>query len=137
MTTSLPRPSETWKPPLDAEALTRVLDHLLGWTPLDSEALLDDVADAQDDLPPGREEMPDLVQRLNAHLKRLEDIAITSEASQRDAYVANLVERGATLRAAAVPGEFEQAKGHMRRISWIVSELVDRLVATKCLKEAA
>ncbi|MET7716306.1 DUF6415 family natural product biosynthesis protein [Streptomyces sp. NPDC005407] len=119
------------------DALTHLLGKMTGWTPYDAEALLDDVGDALDDLAPDRTELPVLVQRLQGHLKQLENIAIAAKADQRDAYAATLIERSRGLRAKAVPSEFDQAKGYMLRVGWVVSELVDRLVATQCLKGAA
>lgn len=135
-TPTRPAPAK-WDPPLDADALADLLGKIQGWMPLDVDALLDDVGNVLDDLLPDQTELPDLVERLREHLKRLETIAVAAEADQKDAYTATLLRRGRELRAEALPSDFDQAKGRMRQVGWVVSELVDRLVMTKCMKGAA
>lgn len=128
--------SARWSPPLDAAALTRVLAKIQTWEPLDGDALLDDVATALDDLPPGECEARELEQRLDGHLARLTDIAIASRADH-DAYAAALVGQGRALRSQPTPACAHETIAHLRRLGWVVGELLERLVEMKCLKAAA
>lgn len=133
---TMPRP---WPAPeacsADFEHLMRVLQSMHCWTPLDVEARLDDVADALDDLQPAPNGLPDLVQRLMAHLEQLEHIALANGACERNTRVAGLVTRSQALRAAAPTAA--QIRGELRRAGWVVSELVDCLVEIRCLKGPA
>ncbi|MFF1276996.1 DUF6415 family natural product biosynthesis protein [Streptomyces marokkonensis] len=113
-----------------------MLDRLRGWTAFDGGALLDDVAAALDDVPPPEEDTEEIAGRLRGHLGRLVTIAVATEAEQ-DAAAARLIEHARTLRADDLPGDYRKAVGHLRRMGWIVNELLDRLVAVRCLKEVA
>ncbi|MGW9081298.1 DUF6415 family natural product biosynthesis protein [Streptomyces kronopolitis] len=119
----------------DSQHLMRVLQSLHSWTPLDVETLLDDVADALDDVPPPSNDLPDLVQRLMAHLEQLEHIALANEACERNTHVAGLVTRSQTLRAAAPTAA--RIRDELRPAGWVVSELVDCLVEIRCMKGPA
>lgn len=125
-----------WGRPLDVETLGAVLTKLRSWQPLDGDALLDDVADALDDLPPGQAAMGRLVQRLRGHLTRLTEIAVAAKAVQRDAYTACLVQQGSALCSQEVPDGRVPATQHARRLGWVTNELLEALVAARCLKEA-
>lgn len=125
-----------WRPPLDSEALNELLGNLQTWQPLDGDALLEDVADALDDLLPCVEGTAELTQRLHGHLTRLTEIAVAAGADQRDAFIAGLVERGRVLRSQDVPDDCAAATHHVRRLGWVTNELLEVLVAANCLKEA-
>ncbi|WP_222851815.1 DUF6415 family natural product biosynthesis protein [Phytoactinopolyspora mesophila] len=126
-----------WEPPADAELLGELLSKLRSWQPLDGEAVLDDIAAALDDMTPDEAEIAELVQRLCGHLARLTAIAVAAKADQRDAPTAALVQRGRVLRSVDVAGDRAVATHHLRRIGWVTNELMEALVAAKCLKEAA
>ncbi|MGW0628505.1 DUF6415 family natural product biosynthesis protein [Streptomyces sp. NPDC002758] len=130
------RPVQRWTPPLDAEGLAAVLAKFREWEAFDGEALLDDVAVALDDVVPAEELVDELAQRLRGHLMRLVSIAVAAEAEE-DAATAYLIERARTVRVEELPGDRWKAVGHLRRMGWTVNELMERLVATRCLKEAA
>ncbi|MFF2503534.1 DUF6415 family natural product biosynthesis protein [Streptomyces sp. NPDC058067] len=117
--------------------LSLLLDRLVAWVPLDVDAMLDDAAEALDDVPPSAELVPDLLERLLLHLDQLGNIAIAAGANQRMKSVADLVDHSATLRALPLPEHPAHAHGHLRRIGWTVSELMDELVESKCLKGTA
>ncbi|MFF4543646.1 DUF6415 family natural product biosynthesis protein [Streptomyces sp. NPDC001406] len=135
MMTTRPRPApEPWTPPHDADVLAAFAGRLKVWKPLDVEALLDDVADALDDLPPTAMDVPDLLQRLQAHLGQLATISIANEASEKEDDVARLLVRGETLRASPLPSEPAKAQGHLRQVGWVVNELVERLVEAQYMK---
>jgi hypothetical protein len=129
-------PVDQWAPPLSGDALATVLAKLRGWTAFDGGALLDDVAAVLDDVPPPEEDTEELAERLRGHLMRLVHIAVATEAGQ-DTAAAQLIERARTVRAEDLPGGHCATIGHLRRMGWTANELLERLVATKCLKAAA
>ncbi|MEU6524010.1 DUF6415 family natural product biosynthesis protein [Streptomyces sp. NPDC046924] len=128
---------EQWKPPLPHDQLATVLDKLRAWRPFDGYALLDDVAAALDDVVPAEEDVAEIAERLRGHLMQLVDIALAAEEDQRDVTSAQLIEQARTLRTEDLPGDHRRAVGHLRRMGWTVNELLDRLVATRCLREVA
>ncbi|KUJ58393.1 hypothetical protein ADL25_03575 [Streptomyces sp. NRRL F-5122] len=130
------RPAVTWTPPLDSEALSHLLTKIHAWEAYDGEALLDDVATVLDEVIPEEEHVEDLAERLRSHLQRLVHIAVAAE-TERDEQTARVIEQARAVRAKALPGDPRKAVGHLRRLGWTVNELMERLVATRCLKEAA
>ncbi len=131
------RPAGPWQPPLDSEALGRVLAAMRAWRPFDVDALLDDVGDALDHVPPHEEDAEALVQRLREHLMELVDIAIAARAERRDDQAADLIARARALRSEELPGNYQPAVRHLRRLGWTVHELLERMVKTHCVKGAA
>ncbi len=130
------RPVPQWTPPLDSTALTRVLERVRAWQVYDGGAVLDDVAAVLDEVMPAEERFEELAQRLCGHLMQLVNIAVAAEAEEDDA-AAYLMERARLVRAEELPGDRWKAVGHLRRMGWTVNELMEHLVATRCLKEAA
>ncbi|MGP4089119.1 DUF6415 family natural product biosynthesis protein [Streptomyces sp. KR55] len=122
--------------PADEDTLTTLLAAMQAWTPFDGDALLDDVGTVLDDVMPREEDAEELAERLRGHLMRLVDIAVANEAGEDD-QAAELIGRAREVRAEEMPGDYWQAIGHLRRMAWTVNELLERLVAIKCLKEAA
>ncbi|MFF4699987.1 hypothetical protein [Streptomyces chattanoogensis] len=124
-----------WSTPRDSDLLTRVLAAVTRWQPLpETGELLDDLADALDDVPPT--DVPNLARRIDGYLAQLVSIALAHGACDRDRQVAGLVMRGRALQdsAPAAPGA-EADLRLLRRTSLLVSDLVDRLVAMRHLKE--
>ncbi|WP_406471986.1 DUF6415 family natural product biosynthesis protein (plasmid) [Streptomyces hirsutus] len=132
----LTRPVPRWTPPLSGDELATVLDKIRTWQAFDGDALLNDVAAALDDVPPAEEDVEEIAQQLRSHLMRLVTIAIAAEAEQ-DATAAQLIEQARTLCAKDLPGNRWKAVGHLRRMGWAVNELLEQLVALRCLKEVA
>ncbi|MEE4543499.1 DUF6415 family natural product biosynthesis protein [Streptomyces sp. V4-01] len=128
-----------WLPPLDAAGLTDVLGLLRrwAWTGADSEALLDDVATALDDVAPCEEDVEEIVQRLRGHLMRLVDIAVSARVWQTSAYADTLIQRARVLRAEEMPDDHRRAVAHLRRMAWILGDLLDQLVTHDSVKGAA
>ncbi|AWW43178.1 DUF6415 family natural product biosynthesis protein [Streptomyces cadmiisoli] len=126
-----------WTPPLVPEDLADVLAKARQWTPFDGEGLLDDVGAVLDDVVPLEEDLEDHARRLRGHLMRLVDIAIAAEVGQKDVEADRLIRQARDLRAHDLPGDHRQAVGQLRRMAWSVNELLERLAAIKCLKEAA
>ncbi|MFF8574007.1 DUF6415 family natural product biosynthesis protein [Streptomyces sp. NPDC015408] len=129
-----PRPTAVWRPPLDADGLATVLARLQVWQPYDGEALLDDVGDALDDVVPADGAVADIVARLDAHLVQLVDIAVASEAVDKDATVRAQVDNARRLLVEPIPEDRQQAVGHLRRLAWSVHELAEELAALRCLR---
>ncbi|MFD0229293.1 DUF6415 family natural product biosynthesis protein [Streptomyces hirsutus] len=132
-----PRPVEPWVPPLPYDELETLRNKIRAWRPFDGEALLDDVAVALDDVLPAEEDIEEIAQRLRGHLTQLVTIALAAEEDQRDATSAQLIEQARTLRAEDVPGDHWKAIGHLRRMGWTVNELLERLVAVRCVAAVA
>ncbi|MER5222878.1 DUF6415 family natural product biosynthesis protein [Streptomyces flaveus] len=129
-------PVEKWSPPLSTEALADVLQKVRQWQPFDCGALLDDVAVVLDDVLPPEDLLDESAQRLRGHLMQLIDIAVAAEADE-DEEASRLIERARAVRSEDMPGDHRHAVGHLRRMAWTVNELLERLVATQCLREAA
>jgi len=127
---------ERWEPPLDGEALSSLLTKVREWQAYDGEALLDDVAAVLDEVVPAEDRIDEFGDRLRGHLMQLVNIALAAEADQ-DEETARLIEQARTVRSEDVPGDHWKAVGHLRRMGWIVNELLEQLVATNCLKAAA
>ncbi|MEU9779152.1 DUF6415 family natural product biosynthesis protein [Streptomyces sp. NPDC047968] len=121
-----------WEPPLDAETLAGALDRLRSWTPLDGDALLDDVATALDDVPPDEAEAGRITGRLQDQLTQLLNIAAAGSGLQ-DRYVAALVQRARELFQQWPAGE-SLAHVSLRQVAWVAGELFDRLAAHHELK---
>ncbi|CAM5656373.1 hypothetical protein GCM10010261_62750 [Streptomyces pilosus] len=130
------RPLQPWEPPLSGGELATVLNRLRSWTAFDGGALLDDVAAVLDDVPPPKEDSEQIAEQLRGHLVRLATIAVATEAAQ-DTTVTQLLEQARTLRVEDMPNDYSKALGQLRRMGWTASELLDRLVAMRCLKEVA
>lgn len=127
----MPRPAPA---PDDLSLLTRMRDAFARWTPLDVEALLDDVADALDSVPPPvLDDRLALLQRLYAHLEQLERMALAHGACEREPRVAMLVAQSQSLRA-AVPTSSDTTQGDLRQVGNILSGLVDHLAASSLMK---
>ncbi|MFD5521063.1 DUF6415 family natural product biosynthesis protein [Streptomyces sp. NPDC127066] len=127
-------------PPLHLEALETVLTKVRRWRPFDGESLLDDVGADLYSVVPTEGALDDRDLRLSDHLMQLVAIADATEAGQRDLEVEQLTEWASRLRMKAMLGNHLQAVGHLRRMTWAVSELSElseRLSAIKCSREAA
>ena len=124
---------------MDAVGLTDVHGLLLrwAWTAQDSEALLDDVALALDDVAPSEEDIEDFVQRARGYLMRLVNIAVSTRVWQESAYTDTLIQRARTLRADEMPGDYRHAVLRLRQMGWVVGELLDQLVTFDSIEGAA
>ncbi|WP_432041777.1 DUF6415 family natural product biosynthesis protein [Streptomyces cadmiisoli] len=134
--TGFTRHTSQWSPPLQGAELDRVLTKIRHWTPFDGDALLDDIGAVLDDVVPSEEHSEEFARRLRGHLMQLVNIAVAAGAEE-DITAAQLIRQARVLRTAEVPGDRWKAVGHLRRMGWTLSELYERLVAAKCLKEAA
>ncbi|MER5995936.1 DUF6415 family natural product biosynthesis protein [Streptomyces viridosporus] len=126
-----------WTSPLPESDLAAVLEKVREWQPFDGDAVLDDAAATLDDVSPAAGAAEDIAERLRGHLAQMVTIAVAAEEDRRDAATAQLIEQARTLSAEDAPGDRRQAIGHLRRMGWIAGELLDRLVAARCLREVA
>ncbi|MER6633689.1 DUF6415 family natural product biosynthesis protein [Streptomyces sp. NPDC000987] len=121
--------------PFDPDRLRWVLQKIQRWQPYVDGDLLEDLAVVLDDYMPAETEVHDLARRLRGHLSRLVNLAVVSRLDRRDE-VAVLVLQARSVRAEELPGGHRQDVGHVRRMAWTLNELLERLVASQCLKEA-
>ncbi|WP_308408625.1 DUF6415 family natural product biosynthesis protein [Streptomyces sp. AC627_RSS907] len=121
--------------PADETMLTTVLDAMRRWTPLDGEALLDDVGVVLDDSAPCEGDVEEIGERLRGHLMRL--VAITTAARTDDVETGRMILRAREVRAEDMPGDYWRAVSRLRRMAWTVNELLEHLGAIRCLKEYA
>ncbi|MEU7278703.1 DUF6415 family natural product biosynthesis protein [Streptomyces sp. NPDC045431] len=131
------RQPEKWEPPLTAGELKNLRDAVRRWRPFDGTALLDDISDVIDEVPPAEEDLDDLAQRLRGHLMQLVDIASANEAGQKDETAASLIEQARSVRSEELPGDYRTAVGLLRRMAWSASELHERLGDIQALKKSA
>lgn len=115
--------------PLDTEGLRTFLRKLRTWEAFGGNA--NDVAEALDDVVPHAEHLEGLADLHRGHLLRLVSIAVAAGAEERDAAAARLIERA---RSEDLPGGHWKAVGPLRRMGWTVNELLERMVATGCVK---
>jgi hypothetical protein len=136
----LPDP-EPWTPPVSVEEHVRLVGRLRTWEPLDG-ALLDDASDALDEVPPGRERLEEITQRLAGRLRQLVDLATAHGAEEKSPYIGVLLTRAREALTEALTGALtEAADGDAvraaRRMGWLASELLEELTAARCVKGVA
>jgi hypothetical protein len=132
--------TQCWAGPLgsarlsDWEAVETVLTALRAWNPYDGDTWLDDVADALDPVPPGRERADELAERLRGYLRQLISYAASSEAEKRDERIAPLLVRAREVRGEEPSDDHWGAVGQLRRVGWAVNELHEVLVELHAVK---
>ncbi|MET9731995.1 DUF6415 family natural product biosynthesis protein [Streptomyces sp. NPDC006458] len=119
----------------DPERLRWILGKVQQWQPYVDGLLLDDIARVLDDYTPTEAEIDDSALRLRGHLMRLANLAVTSQVTEQDERVGDLVTLSRALRSEELPADHRRAVGHVRRMAWTTEELLERLVANQCLKE--
>lgn len=106
------------------------------WAPNLDGPLLDDMADVLDDCTHTEHDVDEHAQRLRGRLMRLVDLAIVSKVAEQDEQVADLTERGRTIRTEEVPRDHRRDVGDIRSMAWTLGVLLERLVAHQHLTEA-
>ncbi|WP_435060470.1 DUF6415 family natural product biosynthesis protein [Streptomyces sp. bgisy060] len=125
-----------WTPPLTAEDLRSALERIKNWTPLDVEAVFDDLDTAIGNQPPPVVTTGALTDRLRGYLKQLSDITIANGRYPPTAEMVQLVERGRPLRDERTPADYQQAVGFARRLAFVVSDLAEVLIKARYIKGA-
>ncbi|MFI6730981.1 DUF6415 family natural product biosynthesis protein [Streptomyces atratus] len=126
-----------WTPPLDPDGLRHVLERITAWSPLDVEAIFDDLDTAIGNQPPPEAATPALVERLRSHLKRLSAIAVADPKFPPTDEMTQLIERGRSMQDARLPAEHQQAVGMARRLAFVLSDLVEKLIEARYIKDVA
>ncbi|MFE7711287.1 DUF6415 family natural product biosynthesis protein [Streptomyces sp. NPDC057486] len=126
-----------WTPPLDPDDLRHVLERITAWSPLDVEAIFDDLDTTIGNQPPSEATTPALVERLRTHLTRLSAIAVADPKFPPTDEVTQLIERGRPMQDARLPADRQQAVGMARRMAVVASDLVEELIEARYIKDVA
>jgi Family of unknown function (DUF6415) len=118
---------------VDVETLTRLAEALRKMRTLSE--VLDDIGDALDPQPPEPADIEDIHERLRSDLDRLATIATVAES--RDPEVLRLIERAIVLQAVALPEDYRGRVTHLRREGSVANDLLERLTATRTIKQVA
>ncbi|MDQ0601984.1 hypothetical protein QF037_006329 [Streptomyces canus] len=119
-----------------ADTMVRVVAKLRDWEPLDWDVTFDALASVLDCQAPLDDELEELAQRLRGALMQVVTIAVAGFADE-DEEAAVLIARARTLRSEELPGDYWKALGHLRRLGWVTSELVELLSKTGHFRDAA
>ncbi|MEV5880793.1 DUF6415 family natural product biosynthesis protein [Streptomyces sp. NPDC052101] len=125
-------PVEPARLPAEA-AMHKALAKIRAWTPYDGDAVLDDVADALDTIATPEDRVEALGLRLRSHLMHLVGTALNYVAEEKDQPEPR-IKQARYLREQEIPGDYQQALGHLRRMGWAVNELLDLLVEHEIMK---
>jgi hypothetical protein len=124
-----------WTPPLDVDGLRHVLERITAWSPLDVEAIFDDLDTAIGNQLPPEAATPALVERLRTHLARLSAIAASDTKFPPTDEMVQLIERGRPMQDERLPADHQQAVGVARRMAFVTSDLVERLIEARYIKD--
>ncbi|MFF3257804.1 DUF6415 family natural product biosynthesis protein [Streptomyces sp. NPDC002932] len=124
-----------WRPPLDESGLRHVLERITAWSPLDFDAIFDDCDAAIGNQPPPEADTPALIERLRSHLKRLRAIVVAETRFRPSAELALLVERGHHVQTERLADDYQQAVGLARRLAFLTSDLVEKLIEDRYIKD--
>ncbi|MER6076081.1 DUF6415 family natural product biosynthesis protein [Streptomyces sp. NPDC001817] len=124
---------EPAQPPTET-ALRAALTAVRAWKPYDGDALLDDAGDVLDTVAPSEERVEELGQRLRGDLMQLVGIATTFEVEKQDPRAVQHIISARQSIQAEMPGDYEKAVSHLRRMGWAVQELLELLVEIGCVK---
>lgn len=127
---SIPR----WEPPLAPDQLRCVLAKMARWQPIDLDVVYDDLEQVLGEFCPAPSAVGAIGDRLRDALAQLSNIACADPAFAPSPEIAALVEQGAGLRGEAKPRDDRQALGQVRRIALTTSDIVDRLIAERHIK---
>ncbi|MET9669635.1 DUF6415 family natural product biosynthesis protein [Streptomyces sp. NPDC006475] len=125
-----------WTPPLDADALRLVLARMTAWEPFDIDEIFDDLDTVIGNQPPPADTTTALVERLRSHLKRLSDIAVADAQYPPTGEMVGLIERGLPIRAEPTPAGHRGVVGLARRLAFVISDLVEKLIDARYIQGA-
>ncbi|MFE2509158.1 DUF6415 family natural product biosynthesis protein [Streptomyces naganishii] len=124
-----------WQPPLEPDQLRSVLAKMSRWQPMDLDAVYDDLDQILGEQQPEAVTLEDVTCRLRRALEHLGNIADADPAFGSSPETAALVQRGEQLRGQSLPSDYRQALGLSRRIALTTSDLIDRLVQERHIKD--
>ncbi|MFG2631810.1 DUF6415 family natural product biosynthesis protein [Streptomyces sp. NPDC048473] len=124
-----------WTPPLDQDDLKHVLARITAWSPLDVQAIFDDLDTTIGNQPPPKATTPALVERLRSYLKRLSAIAVADPKFPPTDEMTVFIERGRPMQDARLPADHQQAVGMARRMAFVTSDLVEKLIEARYIKD--
>ncbi|MFE2094457.1 DUF6415 family natural product biosynthesis protein [Streptomyces sp. NPDC059460] len=117
--------------------MRHVLKRITAWSPLDVEAIFDDLDTTIGNQPPSKAATPALVERLRTHLTRLSAITVADPKFPPTDEMTQLIERGRPMQDARLPADHQQAVGVARRMASVTSDLVEKLIAARYIKDDA
>ncbi|MER6104363.1 DUF6415 family natural product biosynthesis protein [Streptomyces sp. NPDC001832] len=117
--------------------MRHVLPRITAWSPLDVEAIFDDLDTTIGNQPPPKAATPALAERLRSHLKRLSAIAVADTKFPPTDEMTQLIERGRPMQDARLPADHQQAVGMARRMAFVTSDLVEKLIEARYIKDVA
>ncbi|MEV6393473.1 DUF6415 family natural product biosynthesis protein [Streptomyces sp. NPDC051907] len=129
--------AQKWEPPLDPEGLMLVLAKMRVWNPLVLESVFDDLDKVLGDCLPATGEIEELAERLRGALLQLLNITVADPQFQPDEAMAEVLERARHVISLPLPGGYWPAVGQLRRMSWVASTLLDRLIASSHINETS
>lgn len=132
-----PRPEAIprWTPPLAPNQLRGVLSKMSRWQPIDLDAVYDDLDQVLGEQRPTATALDAVSDRLRDALQHLSNIAVADPVFSPSPATAALVQRGNELRGEEKPSEYQQALGLSRRIALTTSDLIDRLIEERHIKD--
>lgn len=115
------------------EMLTRLSEALRKMRTLSE--VLDDIGDALDPQPPTADDVAYIHERLRGDLERLATIATAAEVKDPD--VLRLTARAAELQDVELPEDHRGQVAHLRRQGAVANDLLERLTATRTIRQVA
>ncbi|MET9119932.1 DUF6415 family natural product biosynthesis protein [Streptomyces sp. NPDC004528] len=124
-----------WQPPLTAEQLGAVVEKVRAWKPLSLTDIFDDLDRILGAQQPAAGELGEMGERLRGALMQLSSIAVADPGHRPDAETLALVERGRALRDEEMTGGYRTDLGLARRMAWTTSDLVERMINERHIKD--
>ncbi|MFF3327066.1 DUF6415 family natural product biosynthesis protein [Streptomyces sp. NPDC002889] len=124
-----------WEPPLSAAVPAKVAAKARAWQPLNLTAVFDNLDEVLGEQRPAVDDVDEPCERLRGNLMQLCNIAVADPQFPPSTEVLCLVEQARSLRNEEMPGDYWRGLGLPRRLAWTTTELVERLIATRQIKD--
>lgn len=124
-----------WQPPFAPSQLRGMLAKMSGWRPLDLDAAYDDLDQILGEQAPAAEDLGTVSDRLRDVLRQLSNIAYADPVFSPGPEITALVQRGEELRSEEPSRDYRQALGQSRRLALTTSDLIDRLIEERHIKD--
>jgi uncharacterized membrane protein YccC len=112
-----------------------MLAKISGWRPLDLDAAYDDLDQVLGEQAPAAEDLGTVSDRLRDLLRQLSNIAYADPVFSPGPEITALVQRGEELRSEEPSRDYGQALGQSRRLALTTSDLIDRLIEERHIKD--